>query len=191
MALLDDVREIISTAFEGIPLFIALMLGPKDPPFSQDTDFKQYKIQSVTVVTLAILLTSPAFIGSKEDLAKFWPYFRNVAVAFIVLILLYMALAWIFRIRLRPEQIFYCFCLLAFPWIPILAFWLRLGVRIGSESAVASWAFFVIGPPLIMIIAACNVARGVRRVSGCPLWRALVSMLAFVAAIVGAMIWIL
>jgi hypothetical protein len=99
-----------------------------------------------------------------------------------------MALAWVFRIRLLPEQIFYCFCLLASPWIAILAFWLRLGVSLGPKSSVAPFIFFIIGPPLIVIIATCNVARGIRTVSGCPLWRALLSMLIFVVAIVAVMI---
>ena len=175
---MEWLNKLVELLAEGAPLLVRLAWGPVSPPFSAGADFREFRPQFVTILVLAIALTSSTLIVSLEPghNSEFLRYLRYVLVCLIVLALLYMALSRIFRIHISPEQIFYVFSLLAAPWVPILVYCLRIGVKVGSESTVASFLFMVAGPPIIILLAIFNISRGIAKISGCSLWKALASM---------------
>jgi hypothetical protein len=69
---------------------------------------------------------------------------------------------------------------MAAPWLPVVV----CAVRVGLHEPWLAVPLFIIAPYAISALVFVNISRGISVVSGCSLWKALISLLLTLCIIV-------
>jgi hypothetical protein len=186
-------RETISTYLSAgwkqssasLSEWLTLLGGPVDPPFCEAADFTK-EWGRLTRLTVIVVVLVGAVWGIEYAISDLKPNNRLILEMLLggaIAAILYRSLfAPIFRIKVSLYDAFFIILLLGLPWLPIIAAVRAFAMRYSGNPLAALLvvvALFVISFSLLL-----NVSRGFARVSRCPLWRVLLSVLLPLALLV-------